>query len=119
MKCMNVKGLEAYQVKKKLKKLEESLRNQDWSEMRVFWERKQRSIEREIEGNEFQIAQWAYIMLPLNLNRCRYREVSRYLSRRCREKARRQLRCRGTTHQNQEQKLDRFTRCRGASEIAI
>ena len=28
---MNVKGLEAYQVKKKLKKLEESLRNQDWS----------------------------------------------------------------------------------------
>ena len=46
---MNVKGLEAYQVKKFLKKLEESLRNQVWSEMRVFWERKQKSIEREIE----------------------------------------------------------------------
>ena len=44
---MNVKGLKAYQVKKNLKKLEESLRNQDWSEIRVFWERKQRSIERE------------------------------------------------------------------------
>ena len=44
---MNEKGLEAYQVKKNLKKLEESLRNQDWSEIRVFWERKQRSIERE------------------------------------------------------------------------
>ena len=27
MKCMNKKGLEAYQVKKNLKKLEESLRN--------------------------------------------------------------------------------------------
>ena len=53
MKCMNVKGLEAYQVKKNLKKLEESLRNQVWSEMRVFWERKQKSIEREIEGNDF------------------------------------------------------------------
>ena len=36
MKCMNEKGLEAYQVKKNLKKLEESLRNQVWSEMRVF-----------------------------------------------------------------------------------
>ena len=28
MKCMNEKGLEAYQVKKNLKKLEESLKNQ-------------------------------------------------------------------------------------------
>ena len=46
---MNVKGLEAYQVKKNLKKLEETLRNKVWSEMRKFWERKQRSIEREIE----------------------------------------------------------------------
>ena len=36
MKCMNVKGLEAYQVKKFLKKLEKSLRNKDWSEMREF-----------------------------------------------------------------------------------
>ena len=36
MKCMNVRGLEAYQVKKNLKKLEESLRNQDWSEIWVF-----------------------------------------------------------------------------------
>ena len=40
---------EAYQVKKNLKKLEETLRNKVWSEMRKFWERKQRSIEREIE----------------------------------------------------------------------
>ena len=36
MKCINVKGLEAYQVKKFLKKLEETLRNKDWSEMRKF-----------------------------------------------------------------------------------
>ena len=46
---MNVRGLEAYQGKKFLKKLEESLKNKVWSEMRKFWERKQRSIEREIE----------------------------------------------------------------------
>ena len=46
MKCMNVKGLEAYQVKKFLKKLEESLRNKDWSEMRMFG-RKKREVSRE------------------------------------------------------------------------
>ena len=80
---MNVKGLEAYQVKKNLKKLQESLRNQDWSEIKVFWERKQRSIERDIEGNEFWIAQGAYIVLAVNLDRCRYQELSRYLSSRC------------------------------------
>ena len=89
MKCMNVKGLEAYQVKKNLKKLEESLRNQVWNEIRVFWERKQKNIEREIEGSEFWIAHGAYIVQPVNLDRCRYREVSRYLSRRYRGNARR------------------------------
>ena len=59
MKCMNVKVLEAYQVKKNLKKLEETLRNNYWSEMREFRRENQRSIEREIERNEFQIAQGA------------------------------------------------------------
>ena len=59
MKCMNVKGLEAYQVKRNLKKLEESLRNNYWSEIIVFLGEKQRSIKREIEGNEFWIAQGA------------------------------------------------------------
>ena len=34
-------------------------------------------------------------MLVINLKKCKYREVSRYLSRRCRENARRQLRCQG------------------------
>ena len=43
---MNVKGLEAYQVKKFLKKLEKSLRNKDWSEMRKFG-REKREVLRE------------------------------------------------------------------------
>ena len=63
--------------------------------MRVFWERNQRSIKRDIEGNENRIAQDAYIGQAVNLDRCRYREVSRYLLRRCRGNARRQLRCQG------------------------
>ena len=46
MKCMNVKGLEAYQEKKFLKKLEESLTNKDWNEMRMFG-REKREVSRE------------------------------------------------------------------------
>ena len=46
MKCMNVKRLKAYQVKKILKKLEETLRNKYWSEMREFW-RENREVLRE------------------------------------------------------------------------
>ena len=49
MKCMNGKGLEAYQVKKILKKLEKSLRNKDWSEMRKFG-RKNKEVSREISN---------------------------------------------------------------------
>ena len=49
MKCMNVKGLEAYQVKKFLKKLEKSLKNKDWSEMRKFG-RENREVSREISN---------------------------------------------------------------------
>ena len=50
MKCMNVKGLEAYQVKKFLKKLEKkSLRDKDWSEMRKFG-RENREVSREISN---------------------------------------------------------------------
>ena len=49
MKCMNVKGLEAYQVKKILKKLEKSLRNKDWSQMRKFG-RENREVSREISN---------------------------------------------------------------------
>ena len=36
MKCMNEKGLEAYQVKRNLKKLEESLRKRFRVKRRVF-----------------------------------------------------------------------------------
>ena len=61
----------------------------------MFLGEKQRSMERDIEGNENQIAQDAYIGQAVNLDRCIYREVSRDLSRRCRENARRQLRCQG------------------------
>ena len=49
MKCMNVKGLEAYQVNKFLKKLEKSLRNKDWSEMKKFG-RENREVSREISN---------------------------------------------------------------------
>ena len=50
MKCMNVKGLKAYQVKKFLKKLEKkSLRDKDWSEMRKFG-RENREVSREISN---------------------------------------------------------------------
>ena len=71
--------------------LEKSLR----TKIGVFLGEKQRSIEREIDGNKNRIAQRPYIGKPVNLDRCRYREVSRDLSRRCRENARRQLRCWG------------------------
>ena len=61
-------------------------------------------------------------MPAVNLDRCRYREVSRYLSR---EVSRKWLlttevlrRCWGTTQQNQEQKLNRSTRCRETIEDA-
>ena len=46
MKCMNVKGLDTYQVKKFLRKLEKSLRNKDWNEMRKFG-RENREVLRE------------------------------------------------------------------------
>ena len=49
MKCMNVKGLKAYQVKKILKKLEETLRNKYWSEIREFG-RENKEVSREISN---------------------------------------------------------------------
>ena len=94
MKCLNKKGLETYQVKKKLEKPWKILENQDRSEIGVFLGEKQRSNKREIDGNEIRIAQGLYIGKSVNLNRCRYRQVSRDLSRRCRENTIRQLRCR-------------------------
>ena len=81
---MNERGLEAYQVKKKLEKPCKILENQDRSEIGVFLGEKQRSIEREIDGNEIRIAQGLYIGKPVNLDRFRYRQVSRDLLRKCR-----------------------------------
>ena len=106
MKCMNEKGLEVYQVKKNLKNLVKSLR----TKIGVFLGEKQRSIEREIDGNEKQIVQRLYIGKLVNLNRCRYREVSSDLSRKYSSTAEVSRRYRGSTHQNQEQKFDRSTR---------
>ena len=69
MKCMNVKGLEAYQVKKFLKKLEKSLRTQRLEGDEKVWERKQRSIKREIERNEGRITRGSINRPSINLNR--------------------------------------------------
>ena len=55
MKCMKWKRLEAYQVKKILRKLEETLRKRFWSEMREFGRGRVRAIEREIDKNERRI----------------------------------------------------------------
>ena len=46
MKCMNEKRLEAYQVKRNLKKAWRILEEQVWSEIREFWERN-REVSRE------------------------------------------------------------------------
>ena len=88
MKCMNEKGLEAYQVKKNLKHLLKSLRTKIGVRLECFWERN-REVSREINGNENRIAQRPYIGKPVNLDRCKYREVSSDLLRRCRGNARR------------------------------
>ena len=66
---MNEKGLEAYQVKKNLKKTCKILENQDRREIGVFLGEKKRSIEREIDGNEDRIAQGLYIGKTVNLDR--------------------------------------------------
>ena len=46
MKCMNEKGLEAYQVKKNLKNLVKSLRTKIGVRLECFWERN-REVSRE------------------------------------------------------------------------
>ena len=49
MKCMNEKGLEAYQVKRNLKKLKESLRKRIRVKRRVFGRRTVADRSRKIE----------------------------------------------------------------------
>ena len=60
----------------------------------MFWERNREVSRERSKKNDFHIAQKPYIEQLVNLDRCSYREVSRDLSRRCQENARRQLRCR-------------------------
>ena len=80
--------------KEKLEKAWRILEEQVCSEMIVFWERSREVSRERSKKNDFRIAQRPYIEQLVNLDRCRYREVSKDLSRRCRENARRQLRCR-------------------------
>ena len=94
MKCMNEKGLEAYQVKRNLKKFEESLRNKFGVKMRVFgrWIVADRS--REIE--EMREESWLeeYIDPSVMLDSW---GIGRYWGScrgRCRGTSRRQLRYR-------------------------
>ena len=100
--------------------IEEVLRNKFGVKWESFGRETEKYRERDRRKNDFQIAQRPYKEQLVNLNRCRYREVSRDLSRRCREKCSSTVevsrRYRGTTHQNQEQKLDRSTKGQEAIE---
>ena len=58
---MNEKGLGACQVKRNLKKLEESLRKRFWRKKRVFWERNKEVSRERSKRNDFWIAQRPYI----------------------------------------------------------
>ena len=80
MKCMKNKRLEIYQEKKILKKLEKPQRKRFGVREIVFgrWTSADRS--RDIEEWEPDREEWIYRSL-VNLDRCRYREVSRQLSR--------------------------------------
>ena len=76
--CEKIKSLPSEEnLEKAWRKLEEQIL--EWDER--VWERKQRSIEREIERNEGRIAWGSLYSLTVNLNRWRCREVSRHLWR--------------------------------------
>ena len=70
---MNMKGLEAYQEKKNLKKLEETLRNKDWSKMRQFG-RENRDVSRE-RSNEMRFK--SHREIKQCLSKSRQMKVSR------------------------------------------
>ena len=61
MKCMKNERLEAYQEKKILKKLEETLRNKIGMRWECLGEKNERAIEREIKENDRRIARGDYI----------------------------------------------------------
>ena len=130
MKCMKNERLVTYQEKKKLKKSWKITKEEVWSERDGVWEMNRCGQIKRDRRNENQIAKkWIY-RPSVKLDKCRYRKVSREVSRKrltiakvSREVSRKRSsivkvssRYRGTTHQIQEQKLDRSTRCREAIE---
>ena len=123
MKCMKNERLEAYQEKKILKKTWRNLwgLRLEWDER--VWERKQRTIEREIKWNENQITWDGLNRNFSNARQMRYREVSRKLSRsvsrKCLSTVEVSSLYRAIRNQIQEQKLDWATKCREAIEMAV
>ena len=122
MKCMKNERLEAYQEKKILKKLEETFEDQDWSDLREFG-RENREQSREISSEiRFGSHKEAYIEHSVKLDRwgverCRGSCQGRYREK-CLSTVEVSTKYRATTHQIQEQKLDRSTKCREAMEEA-
>ena len=120
MICTNVKGLEANQVKKILRKLEESLRNKYQCEMIEFG-REIREVSRE-RSREIRVDRTR--KLKQTSSKSRQIKVSIGIETSVEEgvekNSHRQIqvskRCQGTNHQIPEQKLNRSTRCREAIE---
>ena len=76
--CERIRNLPSEEnIEKAWRNLEEQ--RLEWDE--IVWERKQRSIKREIKRNEGWIARGSLNRLVVNLDRWRRREVSRHLSR--------------------------------------
>ena len=69
MKCMKNERLEAYQEKKILKKLEETFKDQDWSEMREFGGENREQLRKISSEMRFGSHEEAYIEPSLNLDR--------------------------------------------------
>ena len=113
---MNKEGLDAYQVLKKLEKAWRILEEQVWTEKESVWEMNSHGQIEKDRRNEKRIAMEKYIDPSVMLDSW---GIGRYWGScrgRCWGTGRRQLRYPATKNQIQEQKLDRFTRCRGAIE---
>ena len=116
MKCMKNKRLETYKEKENLEKAWKITKEDVWSEREreclgdeQVWTERERSKKWESDHEE------SIYRPSVKLDRCKCR--GSYWGS-YRGNGRRQLRYRGTTHQIQEQKLDRSTRCWEAIEEA-
>ena len=137
MKCMKNERLEAYQVKKLLKKFEETLREKIGSEMRVFGRWRDKAIKREIKRQEVRIAQGKIYKTLVKLDRwrCRGRRQAKCWGF-CHRQIQVSRKCRGTktldtwdkaqlinqmsrSYRGDRNSLDRSTRCRGGVKIVI